>query len=118
MARRVQHTTTRKPGLLTRLRARTRPQTTTTTTTVTQTTSRNKRANRRAAHHTAPTHHTGAAHHTGLTATTPRRRVSMSDKVTGAMMKLRGSLTRRPGLKAAGTRRMHGTDGRGTHRVY
>lgn len=34
------------------------------------------------------------------------------------MMKLRGSLTRRPGLKAAGTRRMHGTDGRGSHRVY
>lgn len=53
----------------------------------------------------------------------------MGDKVSGMMMKLRGSLTRRPGLKvsinlftnssvslttlqAAGTRRMHGTDGR------
>ncbi|KAF2092646.1 hypothetical protein NA57DRAFT_12524, partial [Rhizodiscina lignyota] len=44
-----------------------------------------------------------------------QRRVSTGDKVSGAMMKLRGSLTRRPGLKAAGTRRMHGTDGRGSH---
>lgn len=42
----------------------------------------------------------------------------VGDKVSGAMMKLRGSLTRRPGLKAAGTRRMHGTDGKGSHRVY
>jgi hypothetical protein len=32
-------------------------------------------------------------------------------------MKLRGTVTRRPGLKAAGTRRMHGTDGLGSHRV-
>merc|ERR1711881_607683 len=45
-----------------------------------------------------------------------RRKASMGDKVSGAMMKLRGSLTRRPGLKAAGTRRMHGTDGRGSRR--
>ncbi|KAF2398734.1 hypothetical protein EJ06DRAFT_464290, partial [Trichodelitschia bisporula] len=45
-----------------------------------------------------------------------RRRPSIGDKISGAMMKLRGSLTRRPGLKAAGTRRMHGTDGRGSHR--
>ncbi|KAF1982768.1 hypothetical protein K402DRAFT_307138, partial [Aulographum hederae CBS 113979] len=44
-----------------------------------------------------------------------RRRPSLGDKVSGAMMKLRGSLTRRPGLKAAGTRRMHGTDGRNAH---
>ncbi|EXJ77469.1 hypothetical protein A1O3_09695 [Capronia epimyces CBS 606.96] len=50
--------------------------------------------------------------------TTPRRKTSMSDKVSGAMLKLRGTLTRRPGQKAAGTRRMHGTDGRGTRRYY
>lgn len=28
-----------------------------------------------------------------------RRHASLGDKVSGAMMKLRGSLTRRPGLK-------------------
>ncbi|QPH04150.1 hypothetical protein C2857_000924 [Epichloe festucae Fl1] len=46
-----------------------------------------------------------------------KRKASFGDKVSGALMKLRGSLTRRPGLKAAGTRRMHGTDGRGSHRA-
>lgn len=59
----------------------------------------------------------------------------MKDKVSGALLKLKGSLTRRPGVKvcfysnyssnninltdcqqAAGTRRMRGTDGRGSHR--
>ncbi|KAF4553302.1 Hypothetical protein D9617_7g030290 [Elsinoe fawcettii] len=57
-------------------------------------------------HRTAGTTTTAPAHH-------HRRRPSLGDKMSGAMMKLRGSLTRRPGLKAAGTRRMHGTDGRG-----
>ncbi|CCE32443.1 hypothetical protein E4U09_004657 [Claviceps aff. purpurea] len=47
-----------------------------------------------------------------------KRKASLGDKVSGALMKLRGSLTRRPGLKAAGTRRMHGTDGRGSHRAH
>ncbi|KAF4990432.1 hypothetical protein FGRMN_8472 [Fusarium graminum] len=48
-----------------------------------------------------------------------QRRPSMKDKVSGALLKLKGSLTRRPGVKAAGTRRMHGTDGRGArHRRY
>ncbi|KIW31747.1 uncharacterized protein PV07_03345 [Cladophialophora immunda] len=50
--------------------------------------------------------------------TTPRRKTSVSDKISGAMLKLKGTLTRRPGQKAAGTRRMHGTDGRGAHRYY
>jgi hypothetical protein len=47
-----------------------------------------------------------------------RRHVSMGDKISGAMMKLKGSILHRPGVKAAGTRRMHGTDGRGSHRNY
>jgi len=107
------YTTTRKPGLLSRLRGRGNTTTTTTTTTTTRKTRRGNRAH--AGVHAgpvgvsttagAPVHH----HH--------RRRPSMGDKVSGAMMKLRGSLTRRPGLKAAGTRRMHGTDGRGAHHV-
>ncbi|KAH8596351.1 hypothetical protein B0O99DRAFT_496336, partial [Bisporella sp. PMI_857] len=46
-----------------------------------------------------------------------RRKASLGDKISGAMLKLKGSLTHRPGVKAAGTRRMHGTDGRGSHRV-
>ncbi len=66
-----------------------------------------------------------------------KRKPTMKDKISGALTKLRGSLTRRPGLKvccsrsqtpitrtaylttsqAAGTRRMHGTDGRGSHRA-
>jgi hypothetical protein len=47
-----------------------------------------------------------------------RRRTSVSDKIAGALMRLQGTLTRRPGLKAAGTRRMHGTDGYGSQRTY
>ena len=61
-----------------------------------------------------------------------RRKPGIGDKLSGAMMKLKGSVTRKPGVKvgrrlcgfelaivrtnnyhqAAGTRRMHGTDGR------
>ncbi|KXT09791.1 hypothetical protein AC579_8873 [Pseudocercospora musae] len=46
-----------------------------------------------------------------------KRKPSVGDKISGAMTKLKGSITRRPGKKAAGTRRMHGTDGRGSHRT-
>ncbi|KAF7536692.1 hypothetical protein G7Z17_g12999 [Cylindrodendrum hubeiense] len=44
------------------------------------------------------------------------RKPTMKDKVSGALLKLKGSLTHRPAVKAAGTRRMHGTDGRGSRR--
>ncbi|QSZ32493.1 hypothetical protein DSL72_002071 [Monilinia vaccinii-corymbosi] len=60
---------------------------------------------RRAGVTAQPVHH----HH--------HRKPSVGDKISGAMMKLRGSLTRRPGLKAAGTRRMRGTDEKGSHHV-
>ncbi|PUU78389.1 hypothetical protein B9Z19DRAFT_1025461 [Tuber borchii] len=95
------HTT--KPSLLSRLTGRTRRRTVTTTTTVPRTTRRHNHH-----HHTttaAPVHH-------------HQRRPSIGDKISGALMRIRGSLTHRPGVKAAGTRRMHGTDGRGSHRVY
>ncbi|KAF2635968.1 hypothetical protein P280DRAFT_473388 [Massarina eburnea CBS 473.64] len=112
-------TTRARPSLKTRLlgpkrtAARRAPATTTTTTTrTTQTTG---------GHHAGhTTGHTGG-HTTGHTAAPAhhhKRHASMGDKVSGAMMKLRGSITHRPGLKAAGTRRMHGTDGRGSHHVY
>ncbi|KAK3945949.1 hypothetical protein QBC46DRAFT_336114 [Diplogelasinospora grovesii] len=45
-----------------------------------------------------------------------KRHASIGDKISGAFLKLKGTLTGRPGQKAAGTRRMHGTDGLGSHR--
>ncbi|THX50426.1 hypothetical protein D6D06_07970 [Aureobasidium pullulans] len=69
-------------------------------------------------HHTS-THHTTGHHTTGTTtgrtARVQKRKPSMGDKISGAMMNLRGSATGKPGVKAAGTRRMHGTDGKGEH---
>ncbi|KAK4549724.1 hypothetical protein LTR36_005025 [Oleoguttula mirabilis] len=61
---------------------------------------------------------TTATGHTRAPTHRHERKPSVGDKVSGAMMKLKGSLTGKPGLKAAGTRRMHGTDGRGTHSTY
>ena len=93
-------------------------------------------------------------HHTTTTTTSRRgglfshrvqhqkRHATLGDKISGAFLKLKGTLTGRPGEKvrrtppssfflplspagpimltrrpqAAGTRRMHGTDGRGSHR--
>ncbi|KAI9681136.1 MAG: hypothetical protein M1817_002418 [Caeruleum heppii] len=69
---------------------------------------------------TTRTHHTTRHHNHGPTAAPVhhhRRRPSLGDKVSGAMLKLKGTLTGRRGQKAAGTRRMHGTDGRGSHRA-
>ncbi|KAI5462515.1 hypothetical protein BGZ63DRAFT_384035 [Mariannaea sp. PMI_226] len=80
----------------------------TTTTTTTRKPRRSIFRTRPRAHHhpvVQPVHH-------------QKRKPTMKDKVSGALLKLKGSLTHRPGLKAAGTRRMHGTDGRGSHRRY
>ncbi|KAF2235204.1 hypothetical protein EV356DRAFT_532208 [Viridothelium virens] len=93
--------------------------TTTTRTTRTTTTTRNRpslmsrlrgRRHGTAHHHTTTTARAPAHHH--------KRHATLGDKISGALMKLQGSLTRRPGKKAAGTRRMHGTDGRGSHHRY
>jgi hypothetical protein len=82
------------------------PATTTTTTTTTRTTRTHGAHGVHGTHgRAAPVHH-------------HKRHATMGDKVSGMMMKLRGSLTRRPGLKAAGTRRMHGTDGRNARHYY
>lgn len=107
------HTTTtrtRKPSLMARLRAKTTPHYSArthyaTTTTVAPHTSRHSRRT-----HVTTTAPTPVHHH--------QRKPSMGDKISGAMLKLKGSLTRRPGQKAAGTRRMRGTDGRGARRFY
>ncbi|KAL1874899.1 hypothetical protein Daus18300_003440 [Diaporthe australafricana] len=45
-----------------------------------------------------------------------KRHATLGDKIAGGLKKLKGTLTRNPAVKAAGTRRMHGTDGRGSHR--
>ncbi|EGX96282.1 hypothetical protein CCM_00938 [Cordyceps militaris CM01] len=81
---------------------------------------------RRPAHHhsTTTTTTTAAPRRRGLFSRRPaahhhhQRKPSLGDKISGAFLKLRGSLTNRPGVKAAGTRRMHGTDGRGSHHHY
>ncbi|RGP65358.1 hypothetical protein FLONG3_9254 [Fusarium longipes] len=83
-----------------------------TTTTTTTTTTKPRRGMFGGGSTTRRTHGSAPVHH-------HQRRPSMKDKVSGALLKLKGSLTRRPGVKAAGTRRMHGTDGRGArHRRY
>lgn len=106
-------TRTTKPTLMTRLRGRNATsRTVKTTTKVEPATAANTRTARRSgwgrSRRTANT--TPVVHH--------KRHASIGDKISGAMLKLKGSLTHRPGVKAAGTRRMHGTDGRGSHRVY
>src|SRR5690242_9404458 len=71
---------------------------------------------------TKTTRSTGARHNVGATTAGPvhhhKRHATMGDKVSGALTKLKGTLTGRPGVKAAGTRRMHGTDGRNARHVY
>ncbi|KAI5918305.1 hypothetical protein F4810DRAFT_715655 [Camillea tinctor] len=45
-----------------------------------------------------------------------KRKPHLSDKIEGAVEKAVGAVTRRPGKKAAGTRKMRGTDGKGGRR--
>ncbi|KAH6968702.1 hypothetical protein HG530_006356 [Fusarium avenaceum] len=114
LTRTHRHTAPRRSIFSTRRRAPARSHRHTTTTTTTTTTKPRRGmfgggAGRRTY---ATTAHAAPVHH-------HQRRPSMKDKVSGALLKLKGSLTRRPGVKAAGTRRMHGTDGRGArHRRY
>ncbi|KAI1372720.1 hypothetical protein F4677DRAFT_431905 [Hypoxylon crocopeplum] len=61
-------------------------------------------------------HRTGAGVTKGTRApaTHHKRKPHLSDKIEGAAEKLVGKVTRRPGKKAAGTRKMRGTDGKGS----
>lgn len=43
-----------------------------------------------------------------------KRKATVSDKVKGALEKAEGAVTRKPGKKAAGTKKMRGTDGKGS----
>jgi len=95
---------TSKPTLMDRLRGRPAHATVTTTT---------------AARPARRSHYHRRHHQTAVAPVAPvqQRRPTLGDKVSGVLMRLRGTLTRRPGLKAAGRRREHGTDGRGMRRT-
>ncbi|KAK3050435.1 hypothetical protein LTR09_008346 [Extremus antarcticus] len=127
---RTAHTTARKPGIMDRLRARPARQ----EAKVTTKTSKNPITGSTKTTRTTETHPNGLGHHGHAgrgpmasntrthhttTAAQPvhrqQRKPSMGDKLAGAMKR---TFTTKPGKKAAGTRRMNGTDGRGTHRVY
>lgn len=43
-----------------------------------------------------------------------KRKATVTDKVKGALEKAEGTVTRKPGKKAAGTKKMRGTDGKGS----
>ncbi|KAF2771339.1 hypothetical protein EJ03DRAFT_349740 [Teratosphaeria nubilosa] len=115
MARARKTATTHDSGILSRLRHRKNTKVTTKESTNpitgTRTTTRTTKTQ---AHHG---HSTGGPNTTatGTTHAHHKRKPSVGDKVSGAMMKLKGTITRKPGVKAAGTRRMHGTDGKGSH---
>lgn len=81
-ATRKTRSTTRKPSIMSRLRGRRAGKTTTTTTTTktTKTTSGRK---------------------AGLTTHHHKRKPTLKDKVSGAMLKLKGTVTRRPGEKVS-----------------
>jgi hypothetical protein len=88
-------TRTTKPTLMTRLRGRNaKTQTVKTTTTVEPRTTA-------AHHHTRPTRSSRWGRNTRRNEPIVhhRRHASVGDKISGAMMKLKGSLTRRPGVK-------------------
>jgi len=108
-----------KPTLMTRLRGR-NARTRTVKTTETIHPAGHTTGRTTAAHHTTARRSRwgGRNTRTAQPVMHHRRHASIGDKISGAMLKLKGSLTHRPGVKAAGTRRMHGTDGRGSHRTY
>lgn len=82
-------------------------------------TTRAPRKTHHTTHTTTTTTRTTRAPRRGIFGRRPvrqQRKPTMKDKVSGAFLRLKGSLTGRPGVKAAGTRRAHGTDGRGSTR--
>ncbi|KAI4734756.1 hypothetical protein E4T50_14722 [Aureobasidium sp. EXF-12298] len=128
-------TTASKPSLLGRLKGNNRTTTTTTKHSTnpitgshtTTTTKKEVGASHPTSHHTgttasrgvgSSTRHTTSHRTTGTTTGATRvqkRKPTMGDKVSGAMMNLKGTVTGKPGVKGAGTRRMNGTDGKGSH---
>lgn len=56
---------------------------------------------------------TGAGVKKRAPATHHKRQPHLKDKVEGALEKAEGAVTHKPGKKAAGTKKMRGTDGKG-----
>ncbi|KAF8449984.1 hypothetical protein BGX38DRAFT_1060076, partial [Terfezia claveryi] len=44
-----------------------------------------------------------------------KRKPGLVDKIEGVALKIEGTMTRRPGVKAAGTKKIRGTDGKNSH---
>jgi hypothetical protein len=130
------NTTTAKPSLLGRLKGNNHTTTTTTKHTTNPITgshtTKTTKVENGAGHHAS--HHTGTAGTTTGTTRVQKRKPTIGDKVSGAMMNLKGTVTGKPGVKVspnscrqvacveadsllqgAGTRRMNGTDGKGSH---
>jgi hypothetical protein len=91
---RTTHATTTRPSFMSRFRRRPAYA----TDGVTTTTRRDHRAGVKDGHHFGGMHH---GTHGGTTAPIHhhKRHVTIGDKISGAMMRLRGSLTNRPGVK-------------------
>ncbi|TAQ90189.1 hypothetical protein B7494_g1488 [Chlorociboria aeruginascens] len=112
-------TKTTRPSLMTRLRGRNaHTRTVKTTTKVEPGYTHHTHGNQAAYNNHGTARRSWGRRHRQPPAVIHKRRASIGDKISGAMLILKGTLTDRPGVKAAGTRRMHGTDGRGSHRVY
>ncbi|KAF3911464.1 hypothetical protein ABW20_dc0105799 [Dactylellina cionopaga] len=56
----------------------------------------------------------------GVTKTKPapkKRKTTVTDKVVGVAKKVKGTVTRKPAVKAAGTKKIKGTDGKGSKKA-
>ncbi|EPS45280.1 hypothetical protein H072_724 [Dactylellina haptotyla CBS 200.50] len=57
---------------------------------------------------------------TGVTkpkAAPKKRKTTVADKVVGVAKKVKGTLTKKPAVKAAGTKKIKGTDGKGVKKT-
>ena len=106
MARARTTTTTRKPGLLDRLRGRPAAQQEKVTTKRSKNpiTGSQKVTQTRETHPHGTGHHGHAGpntrtHHTAAPVQHHRRKPTIGDKISGAMMKMKGSATGKPGVK-------------------
>ncbi|KAK1771167.1 hypothetical protein QBC33DRAFT_555660 [Phialemonium atrogriseum] len=61
-------------------------------------------------HHGVGTHHGIGTRHGVTTHREKKRHVGIGDKISGAFLRIKGTLTGRPDQKAAGARRMHGIE--------
>lgn len=95
---RSRRTYERKPGIMDRLRKRPPPH----DSKVTTKHSKNPITGTETTTHTTKTEgHHGNTHHTNGTAHHHHRKPTAGDKISGAMMKVKGSITKKPGVKVS-----------------